>query len=64
MSLPELDTKCPNCQGEGVLHWDERSEPLECPKCLGVGYIPTEDGRRLLDFFQRHLVLEIEDEEE
>lgn len=64
MKLPVLDNQCSNCKGEGLLQWDERSEPVECTKCHGVGWIPTEEGRILLDFLQRHLVIEFEEEEE
>jgi hypothetical protein len=33
-----------------------------CGFCLGTGYFPTEDGQTLLDFVQRHLLSE-EDED-
>jgi hypothetical protein len=37
---------------------------MECPECGGVGWIPTDEGNRLLEFLKRHLGLDFEDEEE
>ncbi len=64
MSLPELETKCPACWGEGVLSLENHGELAACPQCVGVGWIPTEDGQRLLLFLSKHLVVHVGDENE
>lgn len=63
MSLPELEIKCWKCWGEGVLTMEDHGEMVECPECNGVGWVPTDDGRRLLNFLERHLAVDVEDEE-
>jgi hypothetical protein len=62
MLLPELEIKCWKCWGQGVLPVEDHGEMTECPECAGIGWIPTDEGRRLIDFLQRHLVLEAEGE--
>lgn len=64
MLLPELEIKCWKCWGQGVLPGEDHGEMTECPECAGVGWIPTAEGQRLIDFLQRHLVLESEVEED
>ncbi len=39
------------------------ADVVECPECGGLGWLPTEDGKRLLAFLQRHLALEVETDE-
>lgn len=63
MSLPELEVKCWRCWGEGVLAGEDHGEMIDCPECNGVGWIPTDDGRRLLHFLERHLAVDVEDEQ-
>ncbi|WP_150109510.1 hypothetical protein [Syntrophobacter fumaroxidans] len=55
MRLPELETKCWMCWGSGKIASEDHGGGMECPECGGVGWLPTADGRRLLDFVQRHL---------
>ncbi len=62
--LPELEKKCWNCWGTGIVHVENHTEMIECPECSGIGWIPTEDGQRLLDFLERHLTISSESEEE
>lgn len=64
MSLPELEKKCWKCWGTGIIHIEDHSEMIACPECGGIGWVPTEDGQRLLDFLGRHLALSSELEEE
>jgi hypothetical protein len=61
MSLPELETKCWGCWGEGVISSENHGGMVECGQCSGVGWIPTEDGKRLLEFLQRHLVIDFDE---
>jgi hypothetical protein len=63
MGMPELEVRCWKCWGEGMLALEDHGEMTECPECGGLGWVPTQDGQRLLDFLQRHLVLEAEGEE-
>ncbi|NSW85858.1 MAG: hypothetical protein HPY84_05985 [Syntrophobacteraceae bacterium] len=62
MGLPDLEVKCWKCWGCGVLSFENHGETVDCPECGGVGWIPTEDGKRLLEFLQRHLILGDEEE--
>ncbi|GLI35777.1 hypothetical protein [Desulforhabdus amnigena] len=65
MALPELDFKCWRCWGEGVISLGDHGDMVECPECGGIGWIPTEDGKQLLEFLHRHLAIEVgEDESE
>lgn len=63
MTLPDLEFKCWNCWGEGQVSLGNHSDVVECPECGGLGWLPTEDGKRLLAFLQRHLTLEVETDE-
>ncbi|NLI81121.1 MAG: tryptophan RNA-binding attenuation protein [Deltaproteobacteria bacterium] len=63
MSLPDLETLCWRCWGSGVVPIEDHGQMVECPDCEGLGWIPTEDGRKLLEFVQRHLGITGEDEE-
>lgn len=55
-ALPILEVICEHCHGEGgtnaYTYWEK------CSCCNGAGYIPTEDGKRLLDLM-RHNALEM-----
>ncbi len=64
MTLPELETKCWQCWGSGVIPWNDHAELIDCPGCGGLGWIPTDEGKRLLDFLRRHLGLDFEEEAE
>jgi hypothetical protein len=64
MTLPDLEGKCWKCWGSGVVPWNDHAEVMDCPECGGIGWIPTDDGKRLLDFLKRHLALDVEEEEE
>ncbi len=64
MALPELEVRCWKCWGEGVLALEDHGEMVDCPECGGIGWIPTDDGLRLLRFLERHLSLDDEDEQE
>ncbi len=46
-----------------MVPWNDHAEVMDCPECGGIGWIPTDDGRRVLDFLRRHLGLEFEEEE-
>jgi hypothetical protein len=62
MTLPELEVKCWTCWGSGLVPWNDHAELVGCPECGGIGWLPTEDGKRLLDFLKRHLGIEFEAE--
>lgn len=63
MSLPELEVKCWRCWGNGVIPSGNHADVVPCEECGGLGWLPTEDGKRLLDFVQRHLALDDYEEE-
>jgi hypothetical protein len=63
MTLPDLEVKCWKCWGSGVISWNDHGEVMDCPECGGVGWLTTEEGKRLLDFLKRHLGLGDEEEE-
>lgn len=58
MTLPELEVKCRRCWGNGVVPAENRSDLVPCDECGGLGRLPTDEGKRPLDFVQRHLGLE------
>ncbi len=64
MTLPDLEVKCWSCWGEGVVSLENHGDLMPCPQCGGVGWIPTEDGNRLLLFLKRHLAVHVEEAEE
>ena len=64
MGLPELEVRCWKCWGEGVLASEDHGDMAECSECGGVGWVPTAEGQRLLDFLERHLVIQGDEEEE
>ena len=47
--LPELETVCPECDGR--CFWEKRGR---CQKCNGIGVVPTEFGRRVLELVVHH----------
>ena len=62
MGLPDLEIKCFKCWGSGLLAAEENHGSMtECPECEGIGWLPTEDGEKLLLFLQRHLAFDVED---
>lgn len=46
-----LEEKCPECE-DGEIEEDDGSTS-ECWKCYGLGLLPTELGRRVMDFLAR-----------
>ncbi len=62
--LPDLEFKCSKCWGSGLLPLEDHGEMIPCPDCGGLGWIPTDEGNRLLDFLQRHLAFRFEEEDE
>ncbi len=44
-----LEEKCKACDGGGVSYGDS------CPSCRGFGYVPTENGEKILTLMRRHL---------
>lgn len=52
--LPELETVCLECEGKG--YWAKRGR---CDQCHGIGLVPTEFGKRVLDLIRhnRRIVL-------
>jgi hypothetical protein len=63
MSLPDLEAKCWKCWGTGLSGVENHGEAIECPVCSGLGWVPTADGKRLLDFLERHLTLNLPEAE-
>lgn len=50
--VPLLEERCPSCNGRG--HYTGDGEAT-CLKCGGAGYLPTEDGKRVLALMQHNL---------
>ncbi len=51
-SLPELETACRLCDGEGRVH--EEGKWRRCGCCDGAGYEPTEFGERVLNLLRHN----------
>lgn len=56
-SLLELETKCPECKGNG--YWEGRGR---CTECHGCGVVPTELGKRVLELFRHHRRTALQDD--
>jgi DnaJ-class molecular chaperone len=50
----ELEKKCPICEGRGGA--DTYRGRWECEICNGSGFIPTEQGERILALVSHHLL--------
>ena len=73
LTLEDLQTRCPNCNGAGFIQdwqwvqwWEENEQPppdghrllevqeeIPCEACGEIGFIPTEQGRAILDFLNQ-----------
>ena len=51
--VPDLEIKCPDCNGRGVGH--EMGEQYPCHECGGAGYQPTESGKKILALVRHEL---------
>lgn len=55
-NLPALETRCATCDGEGRIPNRRDGNRIEygghCNACNGGGAVPTEDGKRLLEFLR------------
>lgn len=49
----ELETLCNSFEGAGgtATHWDW----IECSRCHGAGYVPTEFGEQVLELIRHNL---------
>lgn len=54
-TVERLETPCPIC--EGSAGHAEQGEWVSCGYCSGAGYLPTEDGKRVLDLIRHNLPL-------
>jgi hypothetical protein len=50
-SYDGLEVACPDCRTRGGSRY--RSGWVDCNRCSGRGYVPTEAGERLLVFLRR-----------
>lgn len=52
-SVIPLDDLCPDCDGEGN---HDKSAILKgtCKQCGGIGYLPSEAGKIILAFIEKH----------
>ncbi len=49
-----LETMCEKCMGERMFGWDDGSA-WDCETCNGRGFVPTEEGDKLLAVFQARI---------
>lgn len=49
-----LDCECWNCEGKEPSN-SSKNEEGNCEYCNGTGFIPTDNGREILNFIKRHL---------
>ncbi len=50
-----LETTCEVCNGTGSVEYGMHFDSRSCKECHGTGIVPSESGRELLDFIQKHL---------
>ena len=51
--LPDLETKCKDCNGRGWFTADEGGRD-DCAACGGSGFVPTAIGARVLDLVRHN----------
>lgn len=49
-----LEKLCQRCGGTGGHKRMYQPEWDDCPECDGAGYVPTDDGRRILDLIEHN----------
>lgn len=55
LSKVELDRICSSCNGEGGKRIDDLAvDWIQCSRCEGTGRIPTDIGKMILEFLDRH----------
>jgi len=57
ISFEEL---CPKCEGRGHSDpndWENYGRSIPCEYCNGIGTVPTELGKKLLEFLDRRNLL-------
>ena len=55
--MPPLEVECLQCKGSGIL--EGKLGGWECDVCEGRGKVPTEFGKRILDFIYVHVKLQV-----
>ncbi|MEO2088514.1 MAG: hypothetical protein ABGY75_03325 [Gemmataceae bacterium] len=50
--IPELETRCEECKGQGYFEAMYENAVDPCGNCFGAGYIPTALGRKVWAFFR------------
>ncbi len=55
INAASLETKCPRCQGARLIHDPDLNAETPCSACRGLGSVPTEMGRTLIHFLERHM---------
>lgn len=51
--LPPLEMKCPDCSGSGKFNDSELKDGEDdCCKCNGSGFVPTPDGKQILELLK------------
>ncbi|RKO67148.1 hypothetical protein [Desulfofundulus salinus] len=56
--LGKLEVPCQACKGEGYIGGVDDDGMIHenvCPECRGKKYMPSEVGRKLLDFIRKYL---------
>lgn len=52
--LPDLEIRCEKCNGTGGERWIN-GKLTYCSYCKGAGYVPTEDGKKILAIIGHNL---------
>jgi DnaJ-class molecular chaperone len=52
--MEDLEEKCPACQGSGR-DMNKKDNPFCCcPRCYGTGYVPNENGLKVLTLLRHN----------
>lgn len=54
-SLPELETVCPECEGDNDYNANAYGPWRPCGSCGGAGYIPTDLGAKIIDLIRHNI---------
>src|SRR2546421_5220948 len=57
----ELESRCDRCSGRGGWYVEGRGDWHRCGACAGSGFVPTAQGKKILDLMRHNFKPMLED---